>query len=87
MDWRLERQAEVIDHHVHLLARWGDRARHVFVANALLEELAGRSLSRTDAAAYANGEAERLVEAAHRRAAEGGSDRTTVALEFASDLD
>ena len=80
-------QAEVIDHHVHLLARWGDRSRHVFVANALLEELAGRSLSRTDAAAYANGEARRLIEAAHRRAREGGSDRATIALELASDLD
>jgi len=86
MDWRLERPAEVVDHHVHLLARWGDRTRHVFVANALVEELAGRSLGRSEAAAYVNDNVARLVEAARRRWEEHGSDPTTIALESGTDL-
>lgn len=86
MDWRLERSAEVVDHHVHLLVHWGERTRHLFVANALVEELAGRSLSRSDAAAYVDANVSHLVEAARRRWTDGGSDPTTIALESRADL-
>jgi len=87
MEWRLERQAEVVDHHVRFLAQWNDRLRHVFIATALVEELAGYGLTREDAAAYVESNAGRFIEAAIRQAGRDGSDRTVIALERLSDLD
>ena len=86
MDWLLERRAEVVDHHVRFLARWQGRQRHVFVATALVERLAGGPLNRADAAAYVEHHALRFVEAAHRREDEDAPGCVVIALEDESDL-
>ncbi len=58
---------EAVDDHIRLLARWGDLDRIVFIHNAVLEGLAGKTMNRAASERFVASNRETIIAMAIRQ--------------------